>query len=118
MPSLVGMFPDARLVLSLDPEQLAGLTLTYFRNLPWRDARAVRRCITHWVEPYPNEFRTRVADALMATWEHLRADGRLDVPVARVPSDAKPNANVLMTVKQCGKSHPRARRTVHLAGTR
>jgi hypothetical protein len=87
MPSFAAAFPDARLLLSLDPEQLAGLFLFYFRSLPWRDERAVRRCIAHWVRPYPDGARERLANALFCAWSRLEADGFLAI-AARTPRSA------------------------------
>lgn len=92
MPSFAGAFPDARLLLSLDPEQLAGLFLFYFRSLPWRDERAVQRCIAHWVRPYPHDVSERLAAALFGAWARLDADGFL-VIAARAPRSA-PRAEV------------------------
>jgi hypothetical protein len=84
MPSFAGAFPDARLLLSLDSEQLAGFFLFYFRSLPWRDECAVRRCIAHWVRPYPDDVRERLAAALQRAWALLDADGFLST-AARTP---------------------------------
>jgi hypothetical protein len=77
MPSFAVAFPDARLLLSLDPDLLAGLLLFHFRALPWRDESAVRRCVTHWVQPYPTVVRERLAESLFAAWKRLDAEGFL-----------------------------------------
>lgn len=92
MHLMLGAFPDAHALLSLDPEQLAGFFLFPFRNLPWRDDRAVRRCIAHWTEIYPPGSRGRVADALMAAWSRLKADGLLGEPP--LPLAERPRAEL------------------------
>jgi hypothetical protein len=95
MSSFALAFPDARLLLSLDPEQLAGLLLFYFRALPWRDERAVRRCIVHWVSPYPNGVREQLAAALLCAWTRLDVDGFLTTTSAPVRPALRPERDRL-----------------------
>ena len=95
MPSFALAFPDARLLLSLDPEQLAGLLLFYFRALPWRDERAVRWCIVHWVSPYPDGVREQLAAALLCAWTRLDADGFLTMIPAPVRPALRPESHRL-----------------------
>lgn len=80
MRSLRVAFPDAVHLLSLDPDQLAGLLLFPFRAIPWRTAPAARRCVLRWVAPYPEHLRADLTDALMNVWIRLESEGLLDRP--------------------------------------
>ena len=91
MRSIAEAFPDARVLLALDQEQLAGFFLFIFRNLLSRDPRAVRRCVTHWAEPYPLEIRGAVIEAVMAAWESLDADGFLGEEPTTRPEASPPS---------------------------
>jgi hypothetical protein len=77
MRSIAGVFPDARVLLSLHPDQLSGFFLFIFRSLPWRNLGAVRRCVQHWTLFYPPEMRGPVADAVIAAWIRLSVEGLL-----------------------------------------
>lgn len=87
MRSLYSAFPDATAILSSDPDQLAGLLIFPFRNLPWRSEAAVRRCIRHWVTPYAEEFRAPLEDTLVSVWKRLAAEGLLN-PIPQEPTNA------------------------------
>jgi hypothetical protein len=73
MRSLSATFLNAFHLPSLGHDQLSGLLLFPFRNLPWRTASAVRRCVRHCVAPYPDDFHAPLTDLLMEVCARLEA---------------------------------------------
>lgn len=81
IPSLHGRFPDARILISLPPDELGGLLLTYYRALPWRTRAPIARCLGRAVASYPEtELHTDLVAALLRAWAWLDDEGLLTKP--------------------------------------
>jgi len=56
-PRLIDIIPDAELLLSLEPEELAGVVLEYLNALSTDDRGLLNRhnfCLPHTVTEYPH----------------------------------------------------------------
>ncbi len=85
MPSFAEAFPNAHVLLSLDPDQIAGLLLFIYRNLPWRNPRAIRRCVLYWAQAYPAEVRDAIVETLVLAWTRLDAENLLGAAPVGAP---------------------------------
>lgn len=75
------LVPQAEDLLSLSPEELAGVMLEYFNSLSDGEQRAIlnRNVITHPGQlqaiQYPEPYRTKIAEAFMEAWVWLEREG-------------------------------------------
>ena len=70
--------PDAEVLLSLQPEELAGVVLEYLNSLGPDDCGQLNRynfTLTHTVEGYPRELRKSLLEALAEAWWWLEREG-------------------------------------------
>ena len=79
MNSLFAMIPDVDTLLSLEPEELAGVLLVYLKSLPPRDSQLNRHNFFHNPDKtfaqYPQEQLENVANAFLAAWVWLEREG-------------------------------------------
>ena len=78
--SLYSLLPDPEALLSLEPEELAGVVLQYLNSLSGSNSGQLNRynfSLPHNVEQYPSEFRDRIGRALMEAWVWLEREGLL-----------------------------------------
>ena len=76
--SLYSMIPDPEDVLSLEPEELAGVLLEHMNSLPEREREELNRynfSLAYTVEDYPANYRDRISCALMEAWVWLEREG-------------------------------------------
>ncbi len=78
MARLWEILPDPELVLSLEPEELAGVVLEYLNDLPQDERGQLNRhnfSLPHTVPGYPQQYQKRISKALMEAWAWLDREG-------------------------------------------
>lgn len=76
--SIYSIQPDAEALLSLEPEELAGIVLEYLNSLPESERGQLNRynfSLPHTVEEYPREYQEEIQKALMEAWVWLEREG-------------------------------------------
>ena len=75
--SISALFPDPEALLSLEPEELAGVVLQYLISAGNRSGELNRYnfSLPHTVEGYPDAYRQRISEALMEAWVWLEREG-------------------------------------------
>lgn len=76
--SIHSFLPDADLLLSLEPEELAGVVIEYLNALQPDDGGQLNRYnfgLQHTVEGYPNLLKPQISQALMEAWVWLEREG-------------------------------------------
>jgi uncharacterized protein (TIGR02391 family) len=74
------ILPDAELLLSLEPEELAGVVLEYLNSLGSGDRGQLNRhnfSLPHTVQGYPPPLQDRIRRALMEAWSWLEREGMI-----------------------------------------
>ena len=76
---LYSLVPDAKAVLDLEPEELAGVLMEHLNSLPPSDQlnRYNFGLDSHTVEEYPQDQREELMQALMEAWVWLEREGLL-----------------------------------------
>ncbi len=76
---MFNIISDPEAVLSLEPEELAGVILEYFNSEHSREMDLNRRHfgLPHIVEKYPKEHKKAISEALMEAWVWLEREGLL-----------------------------------------
>lgn len=80
MSTIYELMPDHKVLLSLKPEELAGIVLEYLNSLAPMDRGQLNRynfSLPHTVAEYPNEVQNEVIHALMEAWMWLEREGLL-----------------------------------------
>jgi uncharacterized protein (TIGR02391 family) len=78
-PLIIDIVPDAELLLTLEPEELAGIVLQYFNALGPEDGQLNRHnfSLPHTVAGYPPQYHDRIRRALMEAWAWLEREGMI-----------------------------------------
>lgn len=72
--------PDPETLLSLEPEELAGIVLEYLNSLSHSDSGQLNRynfSLPHTVDGYPPSYRDKISQALMEAWIWLEREGMI-----------------------------------------
>jgi uncharacterized protein (TIGR02391 family) len=72
------ILPDPELLLTLQPEELAGVVLEYFNQLDPNDRGRLNRhnfALPQTVQGYPPQYHVRIRRALMEAWSWLEREG-------------------------------------------
>src|SRR6266849_4203377 len=83
------LLPDPELLLSLEPEDLAGVVLDYLNSLSDEESGQLNRynfSLPHTVAGYPPERYKEIGRALMEAWVWLEREGLL-APQPGSPGD-------------------------------
>lgn len=77
MSSIYELIPDHELLLSLEPEELAGVVLEYLHSLPESDSQLSFQnfSASHTVAEYPSEHQKEITKALREAWMWLQNEG-------------------------------------------
>ena len=77
--SLYSLVPDAKALLDLEPEELAGVLMEHFNSLSPSEQRELHRHNfgLHTVQEYPQDQREELGQALMEAWAWLEHEGLL-----------------------------------------
>ena len=77
MPTIYELIPDHELLLSLEPEELAGVVLEYLHALPESDSQLSFHNFSapHTVAEYPGEHQQEITKALREAWMWLQNEG-------------------------------------------
>ena len=77
MSSIYALVPDHELLLSLEPEELAGVVLEYLHSLPESDSQFSLHnfSLPHTVAEYPGEHHGDIIKALREAWQWLQNEG-------------------------------------------
>jgi uncharacterized protein (TIGR02391 family) len=79
-PRIFDISPDVDLLLSLEPEELAGVVLEYLNGLPPDDRGQLNSYnfgLPHTVEGYPPQRQKEISRALMEAWAWLEREGMI-----------------------------------------
>lgn len=74
------LIPDPEALLSLEPEELAGVVLEYLNSISYSDSGQLNRynfSLPHTVEGYPPSYRGKISQALMEAWIWLEREGMI-----------------------------------------
>lgn len=79
---IYSILPDAENLLTLEPEELAGVVIEHFNSLPANEQSSIHpdnfvNLNSSPVNRYPRDYQVRVAKALMEAWEWLVREGLL-----------------------------------------
>ncbi len=73
------IIPDPESLLTLEPEELAGVLLEYFNSISASSQKAQMNinlfCAEHALNGYPNEYHDRISQALAEAWIWLEREG-------------------------------------------
>ena len=78
--SIYSLVPDAKALLNLEPEELAGVLMEHLNSLPPSEQRGLNRYnfgLVHTVQEYPQDQREELSQALMEAWVWLEREGLL-----------------------------------------
>ena len=77
MSTIYELIPDHELLLSLEPEELAGVVLEYLHSLPESDSQFSFHnfSLSHTVAEYPGEHQKDITRALREAWMWLQNEG-------------------------------------------
>ncbi len=77
MLTIYKLIPDHEVLLSLEPEELAGIVLEYLHSLPKGDPQFSLHNFSssHTVEEYPGEHQKNITNALREAWMYLDREG-------------------------------------------
>ena len=77
MSTIYALMPDHKVLLSLEPEELAGIVLEYLHSLPKGDPQfsLYNFSLPHTVAEYPCEHQKNITNALREAWEYLKNKG-------------------------------------------
>ena len=78
--SIFSIVPDPESLLSLEPEELAGVVLQHLNSLPESGSGQLNRynfSLPHTVQEYPPAYRDQISRALMEAWVWLEREGLL-----------------------------------------
>lgn len=76
--SIYSIISDPEVLLSFEPEELAGIVLEYLNSLSESESSQLNRynfSLPHTVQEYPLEYRTKISQALMEAWVWLEREG-------------------------------------------
>lgn len=76
--SIYSIIPDHEVLLSLEPEELAGVVIEYLNSLSEGERGQLNRynfSLRHTVEDYPKQYQERISQALMEAWVWLEREG-------------------------------------------
>jgi uncharacterized protein (TIGR02391 family) len=76
--SIYSLIPDPESLLSLEPEELAGILLEHFNSLPAEEVVHLHRgnfSSPYTVREYPSGYRQVISRALMEAWVGLEREG-------------------------------------------
>ena len=81
MSSIYELISDHELLLSLEPEELAGVVLEYLHSLPESDSQLSFQnfSASHTVAEYPSEYQKEITKALREAWMWLQNQGFIDL---------------------------------------
>ena len=74
------LVPDAKDLLELEPEELAGVLMEYLNSLPLSEQRSLNRynfSLNSTVQEYPQDQHEKLSQALMEAWAWLEREGFL-----------------------------------------
>jgi uncharacterized protein (TIGR02391 family) len=80
VPRIFDIMPDANLLLSLEPEELAGVVLEYLNGLGQSERGQLNRHnfgLPTTVQGYPRDKQQQVSWALMEAWSWLEREGMI-----------------------------------------
>jgi uncharacterized protein (TIGR02391 family) len=75
MKSIYDIVPDPEVVLSLGPEELAGVILESFNSNPDLQLSRHNFGLRYTVQEYPQAYQDRILRALMVAWNYLEREG-------------------------------------------
>ena len=78
--SLYSLVPNAKALLDLEPEELAGILMEYLNTLPPSEQQQLNRYnfgLDHTVQEYPQDQQEDLRLALMESWVWLEREGLL-----------------------------------------
>ena len=78
--SIHSLVPDAKALLELEPEELAGILMEHLNSLPTSEQQNLHRynfSLDHTVREYPHDQRAELRQALMEAWVWLEREGLL-----------------------------------------
>lgn len=78
--SIYSLIPDPKTLLSLEPEELAGVVLQYLNSLSQDERGQLNRfnfSLPPTVQEYPLEYQDQISRALMEAWVWLEREGLL-----------------------------------------
>ena len=78
MPRIAELLPDYQILLSLEPEDLAGVVLTHLNSLSQEERGQLNRynfSLPHTLLGYPQEHWKEIGRALMEAWVWLEREG-------------------------------------------
>lgn len=76
--SIASLIPEPETVLSLEPEELAGVVLEYLNSLSNSESGQLNRynfSLPHTVKGYPPQYQNELSEALMEAWVWLEREG-------------------------------------------
>ena len=76
--SIFSIIPDPESLLSLEPEELAGVVLEYLNSLSPPETGQLNRytfSLPHTIQEYPAQYKERMSQALMEAWVWLEREG-------------------------------------------
>ena len=76
--SIYSTISDHEVLLSLEPEELAGIVLEYLNSLSPTESSQLNRSnfsLPHTVQEYPTDYQERISQALMEAWVWLEREG-------------------------------------------
>ena len=78
--SIHSLVPDAKALLELEPEELAGVLMEHLNSLSTSEQRNLNRynfSLNHTVQAYPQDQQEELSQALMEAWVWLEREGLL-----------------------------------------
>lgn len=76
--TIYDIIPDAKALLSLEPEEVAGVIIEYLNKLPDDSKSALNKQnfgLPHTVAEYPQELQASISQVLMEGWSWLEREG-------------------------------------------
>lgn len=76
--SIFSLLPDPEVLLSLEPEELAGVVLEYLNSISPPESGQLNRynfSLSHTVQDYPKNYQYKISQALMEAWVWLEREG-------------------------------------------
>src|SRR5437763_4481625 len=75
MKSIHDIVPDPEVLLSLEPEEVAGVVLESFNSNPILQLSRYNFGLRYTVQEYPEAYQDRILRALMVGWNYLEREG-------------------------------------------
>jgi len=76
--SIISLVPEAKNLLALEPEEVAGVILTYIHSLSQSEKTQLNRHnfgLRHTYKEYPESYHEKIAEVLMEGWLWLEREG-------------------------------------------